>query len=44
MFLKRVLCAGICACLALPVLASIAPDYQGSPLSISDKGIQKVDP
>lgn len=44
MLLKRVLCAGICVCLALPVWASIAPDYQSTPLSISDKGVQKIDP
>ena len=44
MYLKRVLCASMCVCLALPAWASIAHDYQSTPLSISDKGIQKVDP
>ena len=44
MLLKRVLCAGVCVSLALPAWASTAPDYQGSPLSISDNDVQKVDP
>jgi cobalt-zinc-cadmium efflux system outer membrane protein len=44
MSLKRVLCAGVCACLALPAWAFVAPDYQGIPLSISDKGVQNIDP
>ena len=44
MLLKRVLCVGMCVCLALPAWASISPDYQGTPLSISDNGVQKVDP
>jgi len=44
MLLKRVLCAGVCVCLALPAWASIALDYQGTSLSISDKSVQKFDP
>lgn len=44
MFLKRVLCVGICACLALPAWASIAPAYQELSLSISDNGVHKIDP
>lgn len=43
MFLKRVLCAGFCACLVLPAWASMVPNYQSTPLSISDKGVQKID-
>ena len=44
MLLNRVICAGLCACLALPAWAVIAPDYKESPLSISTTAVRKIDP
>jgi len=44
MLLKRVFCAGICVCLTLPAWAALSPNYNETPLSFSDKAVQKVDP
>ncbi len=44
MFLKRVFCAGICACLVLPAWATTPPEPGNVPLSISAHTAQKVDP
>jgi len=44
MFLNRVFCAGICACLALPAWAVVTPEYREIPLSISANAARKVDP
>ncbi len=44
MFLKRVFCAGVCACLALTVWADTTPEYKETPLSISAHTVQKIDP
>lgn len=44
MFLKRILCVGVCVSLTLPTWASIAPQYKETPLSMSDESVQKINP
>ncbi len=43
MFLKRVIYAGVCVCLALPAAAVIASEYKETSLSMSTSTVQKVD-
>ncbi len=44
MFLKRILSAGVCACLVLPGLSSAAPDAGEPGLTIDSQAVQRVDP
>ncbi len=44
MFLKRILCAGVCASLTLPIWADTTPEYKETTLSISTHAVQKIAP
>ncbi len=44
MFLNRIFCAGVCACLALPAWAITVPEQREIQLSISANAARKADP